>query len=226
AVILNLACALGGFVINPVIPIYRQSELRFILRDCRARIAFVPDAWRSVDYRGMYAELAADLSELEHVATVRGDADSAGAPTFEAIETRGRESTIELTPADPDSAKLIIYTSGTTGLPKGVIYSHNQAQRPIRMSMEAWGLGASDTLLMPSPVTHVTGYSYGMELPFHFGTRTVLMERWVAAEAIELTERYGVDFMIGATPFLAELVAQAEQARTGLESLRIYACGG
>ena len=222
AVIINIACALGGFVINPVIPIYRQAELSFILKDCKARIAFIPDVWRSVDYREIYGQLAAELPALAHVVTVRGEGDL----TFEAIEALGRASDIELQPADPDNAKLIIYTSGTTGQPKGVIYSHNQAARPIWASMAAWSLEAADTLLMPSPVTHVTGYAYGMEMPFHFGTRTVFMERWDAAQAIALVREHGVNFMIGATPFLAELVTQAEKEHDRLERLRIYACGG
>src|SRR6056297_133305 len=221
AVIINIACALGGFVINPVIPIYRQAELSFILKDCKARIAFIPDVWKSLDYREIYGQLAAELPALAHVVTVRGEGDL----TFEAIEALGRASDIELQHADPDNAKLIIYTSGTTGQPKGVIYSHNQAARPIWASMAAWSLEAADTLLMPSPVTHVTGYAYGMEMPFHFGTRTVFMERWDAAQAIALVREHGVNFMIGATPFLAELVTQAEKEHDRLETLRIYACG-
>lgn len=222
AVILNLACSLGGFVINPVIPIYRQAELSFILNDCRAKIAFVPARWRSFDYQEMYAALVDELPLLESVAIVRGEAGL----TFETIEELGRRSDIALEPADPDTAKLIIYTSGTTGLPKGVIYSHNQARRPLWASVVTWELASEDTLLMPSPVTHVTGYAYGMEMPFHFGTRTVLMERWDAAEAVRLARRHEVDFMIGATPFLAELVSEAERQGERLAALRIYACGG
>lgn len=222
AVILNLACALGGFVINPVIPIYRQAELSFILADCRARIAFMPGQWRMVNYAAIYDDLRPRLPDLAHVATVRGQ----GALTFDAIEAMGRGTDHPLQAADPDSAKLIIYTSGTTGLPKGVIYSHNQSRRPLWSSMQAWGLQPGDTLLMPSPVTHVTGYSYGMEMPFQFGTRSVLMERWDASAAVDIARREGVDFMIGATPFLAELVDQAERQGEDLPSLRIYACGG
>lgn len=222
AVILNLACALGGYVINPVIPIYRQAELSFILEDCRAKIAFIPADWRGIDYGAIYSELRPRLPRLDHVAVVRGT----GGLTFDAIEAMGCVSDHLLQAADPDTAKLIIYTSGTTGLPKGVIYSHNQARRPLWASVQTWGLRPGDTLLMPSPVTHVTGYSYGMEMPFQFGTRTVLMERWDAAAALDIARREEVDFMIGATPFLAELVDHAERLGEPLPSLRIYGCGG
>jgi acyl-CoA synthetase (AMP-forming)/AMP-acid ligase II len=79
---------------------------------------------------------------------------------------------------------------------------------------------------MPSPVTHTTGYSNGMELPFIVGTRTVFMERWNADEAVTLIDRYGVNATVGATPFLQELLDAAEAAGSRLASLKAFACGG
>src|SRR3546814_4728291 len=40
--VINLACCIGGFVCNPIIPIYREAEVGYILRDGRAKILFVP----------------------------------------------------------------------------------------------------------------------------------------------------------------------------------------
>src|SRR3984885_5695695 len=60
AAVVNLACAFGGFVVNPIIPIYRQSELRFILKDCRAKAILVPASFRGVDYPTMIAEVRGD----------------------------------------------------------------------------------------------------------------------------------------------------------------------
>ena len=222
--VVNLACALGGFVINPVIPIYRHSELRFILKDCKAKLIFLPETFRSIDYPAMIASLRGELPDLEHVVVVRGSAD--GVKTYAELLALGRASTGTLVSAEPDDAKFIIYTSGTTGQPKGVIYSHNQARRPVWASMEAWGLGEGARLLMPSPVTHVTGYAYGMEAPFHFGTRTVFMEKWDAERAADIIDQEGITFTIGATPFLQELVEQAEKRGSTLPSLKIFACGG
>src|SRR3546814_5164978 len=31
--VINLACCIGGFVCNPIIPIYREAEVGYILRD-------------------------------------------------------------------------------------------------------------------------------------------------------------------------------------------------
>lgn len=40
AVAINLAAAAAGLVINPVTPIYRGAELRFILQNSRSRLIF------------------------------------------------------------------------------------------------------------------------------------------------------------------------------------------
>jgi acyl-CoA synthetase (AMP-forming)/AMP-acid ligase II len=52
------------------------------------------------------------------------------------------------------------------------------------------------------------------------------MERWDARPAVDLIDSHGVSMMIGATPFLNELLARAIENRSRLKSLRIFACGG
>jgi acyl-CoA synthetase (AMP-forming)/AMP-acid ligase II len=81
-------------------------------------------------------------------------------------------------------------------------------------------------MLMPSPVTHITGYCCGLEMPLFLGTRTVLMDKWNAATAVQLIQAESVHATVGATPFLKELLDAAEAAGTSLPSLRIFACGG
>src|SRR5262249_959974 len=77
-----------------------------------------------------------------------------------------------------------------------------------------------------SPVTHITGYLYALELAFAAGVQVVLMERWDAAEAVDLIARHGVTFSVGATPFLKELVAAVEASGAALSSLRRFMSGG
>lgn len=224
AVVVNLACALAGIVVVPVIPIYRHAELRFILRDCRAKMLFIPETFRSIQYPEMIDSLSSHLPDLDHIVVVRGAA--AGMSRYEDLLAAGRHSAVPLQAADPDEAKLIIYTSGTTGEPKGVIYSHNQSRRPVWGSMHVWGIRPGARILMASPVTHVTGYSYGLEAAFGFGIRVILIEKWDAERAAKLIDTHEVDFTISATPFLQELVEHAERLGTSLPSLKIFAWGG
>jgi non-ribosomal peptide synthetase component E (peptide arylation enzyme) len=226
AAVVNLACAFGGFVVNPIIPIYRQSELRFILKDCKAKVILVPASFRGVDYPSMIAELSGELPDLAEVIVVRGAAS--GISRYEDILELGRESNLALTPLDPDEIKFIVYTSGTTGQPKGVIYSHNQSRRPLWASLTVWKerLPPRAKILMPSPVTHMTGYHFGLEAPFQFGLRVVVMERWDASRAAEIIDAEGINLMTGATPFLQELLSEAKRRATSFPSLNIFACGG
>jgi len=223
AVVIDLAAALLGLVVAPIVPIYRDAEVAFMLADSGARAAFFAPSWRGFDYAAMMARVAPSLPKLRLLSTVRaGDGDADG---FEALI--GERRTLRNRPrVDASAVKLLLYTSGTTGRPKGVLHTHNTGPATLRRAFRHWGQREGDAVLMASPVTHITGFSYGMELPLCFGTRTVFMERWNAAEAVELIEREQIAASMGATPFLHELLAAAEAGGRRLPSLRIFACGG
>ena len=122
--------------------------------------------------------------------------------------------------------KLVLYTSGTTGNPKGVLHSHNTILSEVDAVIHYWGIDEHDIVLMPSPVTHITGYLYALEIAFVAGVKVVFMERWNAREAVELIARHGVTFSVGATPFLKELVDEVDRCKATLPSLRLFMSGG
>ena len=126
----------------------------------------------------------------------------------------------------PEAVKLLLYTSGTTGRPKAVLHNHETLARAVRVSVAHWRVAPGDVILMPSPVTHATGYANALELPFIHGTQAVLMDRWDAAQAVKLIDEYKVAATVGATPFLKELTTAAKAAQSRLPSLRVFACGG
>lgn len=223
ATVINLAACLGGFVVNPIVPIYRAAEVSFILADSRSKMIFVPECFRGIDYGAMLAGLRSDLPNLAHVVAVRSG--SPGSQTYQAMLERGARGAFEFD-VDPDAVKLLLYTSGTTGRPKGVLHSHNTLRAEIDAVIKFWKLSDEDTVLMPSPVTHITGYLYALELPFATGLKAVLMDQWNADNAMRLIEEHRATFSIGATPFLAELVAAAESRERPVRSLRLFACGG
>ncbi|TJY59532.1 cyclohexanecarboxylate-CoA ligase [Sinimarinibacterium sp. CAU 1509] len=224
AAVINLATCLGGWICNPIVPIYRDAELAMMLADCRSQIWFVTGEWRRYDYAAMAERVAANLPDLRAIVRVRDPRP--GGLSYESLLEQGAGLTPPAPSLDPDAVKLIMYTSGTTGRAKGVLHSHRSLPAAILRAAEQWGLQQGDRVLMPSPVTHVTGYCCGLEMPFDLGTQTVLTERWDAAEAVAMTLELGVNATVGATPFLQELLAQAEIARSDLPSLRVFACGG
>lgn len=224
AAVINLAACAGGFVANPIVPIYRDAEVGFMLRDSRSKLFFFSEHFRGFDYAAMVERIRPDLPDL--VATVPVRAADPHGIGYAALLDKGRNLDPAFPAADPDRVKMLLYTSGTTGRPKGVLHSHRTLARAMTFSSRWWKLEPRETLLMPSPVTHISGYANGLEMPFFAGARSILMENWDAAEAVRLIEEHGVAGTVAATPFLRELAICAEAEGKTLPSLRFFACGG
>lgn len=223
AAVINLAAALGGFVINPIVTIYRDAEVRHMLADCRAKVFFVAETFRNFDYAAMVERIRPKLPDLQHVVYVRC---RERAPCYYDLVETGRGLSISFPTVDPDSIKLLLYTSGTTGHPKAVLHSHNSLARVTKVTAEHYNLPGPEITLMPSPITHISGYSGGLEKPFLLNARTILMESWNAQEAIDLIEQYNIVSTVAATPFLKELAELAAQSGKTLPSFKRFACGG
>lgn len=226
AVVIDLATTMLGLVVAPIVPIYRDAEVAFMLADAGVKAAFFPTNYRGFDYAAMMQGLAPTLPGLRLLCSVRGEP---GGDSYEAMIGEGKRLT-ERPKVDANAVKMILYTSGTTGRPKGVLHTHNTGPLRLRRAFENWSRGSAvagldNILLMASPVTHVTGQS-GMEIPFCSNTRTVFMERWNAVEALDLIDAEQVTASVGATPFLHELLSAAEAGGRRLPSLQVFACGG
>jgi len=222
AIVVNLAAALCGLVINPIVPIYRGAELASILADAGSKVLFVPEQFRSVSYVDMIAELRPRLPDLAHVVVVRGTSATVDFEKLLAAAPQRRD----FPKVEPQWPKLLMYTSGTTGRAKGVIHSHETNAAALQACARYWNIRKGDRILMPSPVTHITGFSYGMEWPLIDGTETIFMEKWDPDAAVKLIDEKQIVATIGATPFLQELLAAADRVGSRLPSLRVFGCGG
>ncbi|MCY1484468.1 Medium-chain fatty-acid--CoA ligase [compost metagenome] len=219
--VIDLAASLLGLVIVPIVPIYRDAEVAYMLANCGAKAVFFPGSYRGFDFAEMMWRISRELPQLRLLVSVRLDG---GAGSYEQLLSE-QQALPELPPADPDAIKLVLYTSGTTGRPKAVLHSHNTGPTRLKRAFEHWSDGSPQVLLMASPVTHVTGLS-ALELPFYLNARTVFMDRWDARAALDIIDREQVTISLGATPFLQELLAEAEQQGRRLPSLKRFACGG
>jgi cyclohexanecarboxylate-CoA ligase len=220
----HLAISKLGAIANPIIPIYRRSEVSYILEDSGSRCIFVPDEFRDFDYPAMVDEVASDVSTLEH-AVVVGDE-----PGLEHVDSRSYGGLRSLAEGDvsasvgADDLHALLYTSGTTGNPKGVLHTHNTTLFELRGTIELLGLSSETTVFMPSPVTHVTGMIYALELPFTRGMDLVLMDQWDPVEAISLVDAHDGNMTVGATPFLRGMTDEAPDEWDS--PLRVFGCGG
>jgi cyclohexanecarboxylate-CoA ligase len=129
-------------------------------------------------------------------------------------------------PSDAGAIALVVYTSGTTADPKGALHSHRTLLAEARSLEPVHGLGAGDTVLMPSPLMHISGIVHALLVPAALGSGAVLMPRWDPAEALRLIAVERVTYMVGAPTFLRDLALHVEPGVSDVSSFRLFSCGG
>jgi cyclohexanecarboxylate-CoA ligase len=226
---LFLACARIGAVFNPLMPIFRERELRFMLGHARSHLLVVPQHFRGFDYAGMAAGIRADLPELRHVLVIGGDGDNSFEQQLLNREWEKNGDTqalfAERRPQADDIVQLL-FTSGTTGEPKGVLHTSRTLLSNIIPYAERLELGHEDIIFMASPMAHQTGFLYGMLMPIYLGAAAVLQDVWDARTAIRIAAAEHPTFTMASTPFLADLIELAPQNGDALSSLRIFVSAG
>ncbi|WP_342641493.1 AMP-binding protein [Rhodoligotrophos ferricapiens] len=222
-VVINLAASMAGLVVHPLVPIYRDMEVGFMLGDSRSKLIFVPGTFRNYDYLAMMRRVMPSLEKPIDVVAVR--ADQQEFIGYQTLLDEAEDAT-PLPGADPDAVKMIMYTSGTTGRAKGVLHSHNSLQAENRARLTHLGLTPADVMFNPSPVTHVTGALYSLCLPFTVGIKTVMLDIWEPRLGLEMMRRHKVNGIVAATIFLQGLVEEAKKTGETLPDLRFFLCGG
>jgi len=223
-VVTYLACTRVGAVFNPVMHIFRERELEFILGHGESKVFVVPALFRGFDHAAMAEELKAKMPNLEHTVVV----DGTGKNSFDTLLLDPDFDDAEFTETrrGPNEVCELIYTSGTTGEPKGVMHTANTIHANLIPFAERLRLGESDVFLMASPMGHQTGFAYGLVLSIQANASTILMDSWDKNIAARLIESDGVTFTMASTPFLMDLTAAVEETGADTSSLRVFLCSG
>ncbi|TDG04090.1 cyclohexanecarboxylate-CoA ligase [Paraburkholderia guartelaensis] len=232
--LLYLACSRIGAVLNPLMPIFRERELSFMLNHGGSKVMIVPQRYRGFDYEAMLCALRPELPALQHVVVV--GATDGGEParnSLEALlsgprweEASDAEAILTRNRPGPDDVTQLLYTSGTTGEPKGVMHTANTLFSNILPYAQAMRLGRNDVVLMASPMAHQTGFMYGLMMPIALRASAVLQDVWQPEAALALIAAERVTFTMASTAFLGDLANAAIETGTRVPTLRTFLCAG
>lgn len=224
-VIIALASERIGAIVNPLMPIFRERELSYMLDFAGAKVFIAPKTFRGFDHEAMAAALKARLSKLEHTIIVDGE----GANSFDKALLSMPASAIPAESAtDPgkDEVAVIMFTSGTTGSPKGAMHTTNTLMACSVALAGRFGLSADDIMLVCSPLGHMTGYAAGMLLGMKIGATLVLQDIWEPRRGVGLMAAEGVTFSAGASTFLADICEAVATGSPRPVRLRSFLCAG
>ena len=193
----SLACARVGAVANPIMPIFRQRELKFMLDFGESKLFIVPKLYKGFDYEAMALEMLPNLDHAPRLVIVGGT----GPDSFESAMLANTSTALPARTLDANEVMLLMYTSGTTGEPKGVTHSSNTLFANLHGFIEAYHLGNKDVILGASPMAHLTGFGYLAMIPLILNATTVLQDIWEPKQALGLIRDEGITFSMACPPW-------------------------
>uniref|UniRef100_UPI00373FE0D2 AMP-binding protein n=1 Tax=Mycobacterium avium TaxID=1764 RepID=UPI00373FE0D2 len=150
--VLMAALARLGAVQNPIIPVLRESEVRFITGQLNTEYFVAPGLWRGFDHGGLARELSAERGF--EVITV----DLAAPPAAGALRLPGADpDSLPAPPQSADEARWIYYSSGTTAATKGIRHTDSSVIAGSAGVVGMVGATSSGVDPIAFPVAHIGG---------------------------------------------------------------------
>lgn len=225
--ILYVACLKVGAVIHPLPVTFNGEDLVFGMNLVGSKAFMCPTFHHKTNFEDQI------LSIVDRIPTLSKDAIAVHDKTVESHGTitlndiyEKYEPYTDAPGSTSDEVVLTLSTSGTTGRPKAVLLSHNNIIFSEKTFTKGLGLTHEDVMFMPAPLNHATGFNHGLISPLLLGGRVVLQQEFKPLEAIEIMNREGVTWSMGATPFIFDLLNTAEEHNLEFKSLKLYLCGG
>ena len=223
--VIYLACLKIGAVSVPLLPSWREAELVWVLNKCQAKMFFAPTLFKQTRPVDLILPLQNQLPQLQQIVGVDKLAPATSSLSLSPIIADNTSLTTAIT-THGDELAAVLFTSGTEGLPKGVMLTHNNILASERAYCARLNLTWQDVFMMPAPLGHATGFLHGVTAPFLIGARSVLLDIFTPDACLALLEQQRCTCMLGATPFVYDLLNLLEKQPADLSALRFFLCGG
>ncbi|WP_429944661.1 medium-chain fatty-acid--CoA ligase [Escherichia coli] len=223
--VIYLACLKIGAVSVPLLPSWREAELVWVLNKCQAKMFFAPTLFKQTRPVDLILPLQNQLPQLQQIVGVDKLAPATSSLSLSQIIADNTPLTTAIT-THGDELAAVLFTTGTEGLPKGVMLTHNNILASERAYCARLNLTWQDVFMMPAPLGHATGFLHGVTAPFLIGARSVLLDIFTPDACLALLEQQRCTCMLGATPFVYDLLNLLEKQPADLSALRFFLCGG
>ncbi|EOM5944618.1 medium-chain fatty-acid--CoA ligase [Escherichia coli] len=223
--VIYLACLKIGAVSVPLLPSWREAELVWVLNKYQAKMFFAPTLFKQTRPVDLILPLQNQLPQLQQIVGVDKLAPATSSLSLSQIIADNTPLTTAIT-THGDELAAVLFTSGTEGLPKGVMLTHNNILASERAYCARLNLTWQDVFMMPAPLGHATGFLHGVTAPFLIGARSVLLDIFTPDACLALLEQQRCTCMLGATPFVYDLLNVLEKQPAELSALRFFLCGG
>ncbi|HFW6848700.1 TPA: medium-chain fatty-acid--CoA ligase [Escherichia coli] len=223
--VIYLACLKIGAVSVPLLPSWREAERVWVLNKCQAKMFFAPTLFKQTRPVDLILPLQNQLPQLQQIVGVDKLAPATSSLSLSQIIADNTPLTTAIT-THGDELAAVLFTSGTEGLPKGVMLTHNNILASERAYCARLNLTWQDVFMMPAPLGHATGFLHGVTAPFLIGARSVLLDIFTPDACLALLEQQRCTCMLGATPFVYDLLNVLEKQPADLSALRFFLCGG
>ena len=209
--------ALMGGVISMLHMPYRKSEMAPLLAHGVARGAICGAAAAGYDAPATMIELGDELTALESVIVVGGEAPD-GTLSFEAMMGSAEARDIA-EPPDARDPLALGFTSGTSSAPKAILRDHRTMLANNRAVVPLFGVRRDDAVLSAPPFTHIFGLCC-VNLILYAGAANVLMPAFSPPVFAEIIERNRVTVTFCAPAHVAATLKAGLHETADVSSLR------
>ena len=220
---ISLACARIGAVANPLMPIFRDRELSYMLKFLESKVFIVPSVFKNFNYEEMANGLLHKIDTLQHIVVVGGESEN----SFDKLLLTDTSSEpLVPDPVKPNDILLLMFTSGTTGEPKAVMHTSNTLFAALDGFVDTLELKDSEIILGASPMAHLTGYGYLAMLPIMLNSTTVVMDSWEPNIALQIIKDEAVTFSMASSPFVQDMCNATEKGAPRSPQFTKFCCAG
>jgi len=215
----------AGLVPIPLNPGYTTKEITEILEVSQAKVLLV-----SAEYAELGADSVPDSCPAMLCEEITSTRESIRSFLKESVNSliRKPNTKVEFPQIAADNLGLLLFTSGSDGIAKGVMLTHENLVSNVSALLELRNppiVSAEDTVLAVLPLFHMYGLNTVLTMALAAGASVVILDRFDAAESLEVISREHVTTVAGA-PAMYLMWSRIPGVTDAMRPVRLLSSGG